>query len=302
MGNNNSKSDAKFLRKERKKLLAEVENFQKEGDSDILHDLYIQIAEISLQLGEKEVADDYQNRTLEIRAKMKDLIGLEGLNKDIYELIKKFSKMKRQLSFQEIFKLCGKELSASKIEIKEALDFLKKKRIIVETSRIYFKENVLKNEKRENVFALIQSNPGIHFTKILKTLNLSTHVAQWHIYMLKKFNFIREKKITRYSIFFSQESPPIWDLKYFTLRNLTTLTIFEEILNQPFITIKDLVKSIELHYSSIKYHLDKLEEADLIKCEKEDKILKYTINKKSKKFINQFFKNKEINEKKLTYL
>lgn len=56
------------------------------------------------------------------------------------------------------------------------------------------------------------------------------------------------------------------------------------------------MKLINYPYNTTKYHLQKLQEAALIKCEKKGNILQYTINEKSKRFLHKFLEDRAINK------
>ncbi|MHA1276462.1 MAG: hypothetical protein ACTSQI_04025 [Candidatus Helarchaeota archaeon] len=63
-----SKKDIKKLREEREELLAQIEVFIQEDDYTILPDLFTQIAELSDQLNEPELAQEFRNRSIQIQA------------------------------------------------------------------------------------------------------------------------------------------------------------------------------------------------------------------------------------------
>jgi hypothetical protein len=57
-----SPDEEKMLREERTDLLSQAESFLSEDDYELLPDLFNQIAEISLKLGEQDLAEDFKNR------------------------------------------------------------------------------------------------------------------------------------------------------------------------------------------------------------------------------------------------
>ncbi len=216
------------------------------------------------------------------------MIELEGSYAKVYHHIRTFSANIHQLTFDKLYSICCKELSISNIEVKEALDFLYSNRYIVENSRLYFKEDLLKNETRKAIYLLIKARPGIYFTKILKILDIGPHVARWHINILKKFRYIRENKFTRYKVFFLSESPAEWDVKFSILSNDTTTSIFRKFFNHSILTIAELSESLDLHYTTIQYHLTKLQNAELIVETREAGLLKYTLTSNSPEFLAHF--------------
>nr|MDO8084395.1 hypothetical protein [Candidatus Sigynarchaeum springense] len=55
---------------------------------------------------------------------------------------------------------------------------------------------------RDSIFALIASNPGIHFRDICRQLNKEIGVIQYHLYILKRFNIVTSERDGRFTRFF----------------------------------------------------------------------------------------------------
>ncbi|MEX2718946.1 MAG: winged helix-turn-helix transcriptional regulator [Candidatus Sigynarchaeota archaeon] len=55
---------------------------------------------------------------------------------------------------------------------------------------------------RESIFALIASNPGIHFRDICRRLNKEIGVIQYHLRVLERFNLVTSERDGRFTRFF----------------------------------------------------------------------------------------------------
>ena len=52
---------------------------------------------------------------------------------------------------------------------------------------ILSRENILKNITRAKIYSLIKSQPGIHFSLIVRTLQLGKGQTSWHLSHLKRY-------------------------------------------------------------------------------------------------------------------
>ena len=148
------------------------------------------------------------------------------------------------------------------------------------------RENILNNVIRAKIYSLINSQPGIHFSQIVRTLNLGNGQTSWHLSHLKRYELIRQVKSDQYLLFFSN----VDFSKNETLSNHSTVfksetrkCIFKLITNESAITQKQIRKQLQLSQSSIAYHLGILEQEDLIYSIRENRIRYYYLNEKHEK-------------------
>ena len=134
-------------------------------------------------------------------------------------------------------------------------------------------ENILNNHTRAMIFTLISMNPGIHFSEITKSLDLSNGQASWHILLLKRFELIRSVKSKNYLLFYPNITF-IYDEEdskdhSIVLKSETRNKIFELICDNPHITQNQLKKMISISQSTLSYHLAILEQEELIMNQKQ---------------------------------
>jgi predicted transcriptional regulator len=135
------------------------------------------------------------------------------------------------------------------------------------------RENILNNYTRAKIFTLIKTNPGIHFSEIIRNLNLSKGQTSWHLTYLERFDLIKRVKNGQYLTFFpnigfyyeeEEESMMQTALSKSKTRNL----IFETIIDRPAITQVELKKIAQISQSTLAYHLIILEQLNLIYIKK----------------------------------
>ena len=109
------------------------------------------------------------------------LIELLEQEKLVLNVVQEYLNKNRYFNMNEIipfiisrFRNASININISGIE--DILRSLVKKNLIVEGSKLSIND-VLKNQKRKNIYEYIQENPGIYFNRIVKELNMSNHVV-----------------------------------------------------------------------------------------------------------------------------
>lgn len=159
-----------------------------------------------------------------------------------------------------------------------------RKKIFVPGSRLT-RETVLNNMKRSEIYQLITALPGLNLSQILSHLNLGQRLGYWHLRVLKKFEFIRERKIMKYNLYFHHDFPRGKESIIFFLRNSNAFRIYLCLKVHPLNT-NMLSKILEVHYTTVQYHLNHLEQNELVFV-KEDKT--YSIIRERVSFVKQYY-------------
>ena len=160
--------------------------------------------------------------------------------------------------------------------------------MVVEGSRL-IKQEILNNKTRWQLFEYINKNPGFHFSHLITVVGIGSHAGRWHLKILEKFGYIRTKKITRYSVYFSKDFPESRDEMIFLLRNENAKKIVELIISNPEINASQIDQYVGLKYSTVHYYLSKLVKSNLLEAIPENKIVKYRIKEMDYIFLEKFF-------------
>ncbi|MFX1383297.1 MAG: winged helix-turn-helix transcriptional regulator [Promethearchaeota archaeon] len=116
----------------------------------------------------------------------------------VFNLIEEYLNNNRYLNSKDLISFINSRFARSSINIsnngiKEILNTLFKKKVIVERSK-FTKKDVLFNYNRKLIYELIKKKPGIHFNKIGKILNMNNSMVAWHLNILLNFQYIKKKK------------------------------------------------------------------------------------------------------------
>ena len=167
------------------------------------------------------------------------------------------------------------------ITVKEYKSRFYMKEYIVEGRSYLTIKDVFENENRVNVLKKILNNPGIHFNDLLRNCELQKGQLQWHLDVLLRYAIIKKKRYGQYSIFFPITSTieEIDNFKNLLPKSKTTQEILLIVKNNPGINSSEISRIIKLSRNTIKYHIDKLADENLVKFIKEGrKIELYSIN------------------------
>ena len=198
----------------------------------------------------------------------------EYLNKN------RFFNMKKILPFIHTrFKMASININLRGIE--EILKSLVKKKLIVEGSKLY-KEDILNNSKRREIYEIIKENPGTYFNKIVGNLNFSNHVVVWHLNMLLKFKFIKAEQIENHEVYFEFNfNLKNSKLKYFTSKEKSKRIIEYLKVNDIGISKTKISTDLKIHINTTSKYLEFLEKLNVI--------IKKNLSKKILYFLNEEF-------------
>jgi len=129
-------------------------------------------------------------------------------------------------------------------------------------------DNVLANYNRAKIYHIIKEKPGIHFSEIVKSLELSRGQTQWHLSWLERFEMIKRKRTKQYLIFYLNDGSLSDESSELThtiiLKSETRNQILNIIREEPGITQLRIKKKVQRSQSTITYHLVILEQEEFI--------------------------------------
>ena len=127
-------------------------------------------------------------------------------------------------------------------------------------------EDIFQNENRIKIIKEIIKNPGIHQNELMRTCDLQKGQLQWHLEVLLINQIIKKETQGQYSIYFpnlkSFELP--LEIKKGIIRDSSSYQILEIIKDNPGINSSSIAKKTSLAKNTVKYHIDKLVDLDLI--------------------------------------
>ena len=145
------------------------------------------------------------------------------------------------------------------------------RKIHIKQGRSYLSlADIFENENRLKIVTQILNNPGIHHNELQRSCDLQKGQLQWHLETLLKNDIIKKEKQGQYTIYFpiTSSSEAINAYKNRLNKSKTTKNVFDIIIKNPGINSAEISRVLKLSRNSIKYHVDKLIEKQLIKLEK----------------------------------
>lgn len=150
----------------------------------------------------------------------------------------------------------------------------------------------------DRVFEFIYANPGSHFRKIKKELGLSIGTIQYQLNKLEKDGKIISIYNHFYKFYFpigifqEREKEILQILNHSSLCNILLFIIEKKNPSK-----NDIVNYLNISYSSVNWHMERLIDYDMVTEKKDGKYIRYSINKnfnnvdKLNKLLKNHYKN-----------
>jgi len=190
--------------------------------------------------------------------------------------------LKKNITFQldsYFFDSCLQKVKAPEFEVNRAIYSLLQQKIIVPGSTLT-NQQILENETRASIYKTIKAKPGTHIRELCTLLNKSSGVIRAHLEVLEVFGFIRRKNYAppKLSLLFIRDFPETYDDYFLIMKNENDQQIIRLLINKEY-TLTELSSQVGLHHSTVQYHLEKLENLNLIVRIPANNSVKYTFNK-----------------------
>lgn len=127
------------------------------------------------------------------------------------------------------------------------------------------KEHVLDNETRGMIRGAISTDPGIHFSEIMRRLKLSNGNALYHLVTLEREGFIKATSDGRLKRFY----PAAMELDEAPLRlDRMQRTIFETLREQNGMSQREIARLLNISFSSVNRHINKMASMGVLRLER----------------------------------
>ena len=168
------------------------------------------------------------------------------------------------------------DINKNRIEL--IIKSLIKDRVIIPGTKL-MKKDIIDNPTRNEIYKYIKQNPGRNINEIMKTHNLGSNLALWHLSALEKFQFVRSKKIRNRCIFFKFDSDPKFDHLHYYMANDIVQSIIKLMKNERPLKITEIADGLKKNHNTIKKYLEALTDLKLVEIEKEKSRNLYKLNK-----------------------
>ncbi|MFX0140779.1 MAG: winged helix-turn-helix transcriptional regulator [Candidatus Hodarchaeota archaeon] len=131
-------------------------------------------------------------------------------------------------------------------------------------------DEIFKSKIRKEIIGAILKEPGIHYNDLLRRCKIHRGQLQWHLSVLVQFNIVKKEKFGQYSLFYPVHYEyQSLDAKNSLLKSKQSSKILDLIETNPGIYSRKIASRLNLKRNSVKYHVDKLLNKNLIVVKKE---------------------------------
>ena len=131
-----------------------------------------------------------------------------------------------------------------------------------------FKEEILENSNRREIFTYVESNPGVHLRELQRALSLPLGSAEYHVdYMVKRGVLVRERD-GRYTRFYAKELESADKEVLSTLRQRRLRQILLFALPRKKVKYKTLLNAIKVPRSTLSLYLKQLVDHNILRRHK----------------------------------
>lgn len=134
------------------------------------------------------------------------------------------------------------------------------------------KDAVLDNFQRGRIYQYILMNPGDHFSHIKKMLALNSGTLTYHLSVLERREFVKSRTDGRFRRFYPYEMR----VEHGPHRDIQEL-ILGYLANNPGISQKEIAHALNIHVSTVNYHVNMMVGAGLLRSSKEGRIQLYEV-------------------------
>jgi len=140
------------------------------------------------------------------------------------------------------------------------------------------KTNVVEHPIRNEIYNHIRKHPS-NINEIMRSINIGSNQALWHISCLEKFQLVRSKMINNQRIIFDYNSDPEHDELHYYLNS----EIVQDIINfmqheDKTFKITEIANGLNKNYNTIKKYLTILTKLKLLIPEKEKNRLEFKLD------------------------
>ena len=128
------------------------------------------------------------------------------------------------------------------------------------------KEHTLDHFVRGQIFGAIKTNPGIHYSALMRQIGIGNGTLSYHINMLDKQGYIKSRNSGRLKCFYPTGMKLNGKSEY--RLNELQAKIIQEIKNKPGLLQKEIIENMNEKQSTINYNILALKRANIIKLEK----------------------------------
>ncbi len=131
-----------------------------------------------------------------------------------------------------------------------------------------FKDIVLENSKRKEIYKFVRKNPGFHLRELHRRLEIPLSSLEHHIDYLIKYQILHKEKDGRYVRYFAGQTTSDERELISVLRHEKLRTIVLIVLDRDYLKFQDLKNYLDLPYSTLSHYLKCLVDRHILRRER----------------------------------
>lgn len=178
----------------------------------------------------------------------------------VLEVINEYLDKNRVFNTEKIIPYINSRLRQKAINlndngIKNILERLARKKLIVEGSTLK-KGEILLNDKRRKIYDYVQQKPAVYYNKIRKTLGFPHNVVVWHLEILEQFEYIQSETFEGVEVYFdSRETFERIKYNYFFINSKSQQIIAHLEKNDSGSSKSQLASALNIHPQTVSKYL-----------------------------------------------
>jgi DNA-binding transcriptional ArsR family regulator len=137
------------------------------------------------------------------------------------------------------------------------------------------RESVMEQGTRERIYGIIREDPGVHAHLISARAGVGWGTTVYHLKLLEDHQLVVSERQGRYKRFFPSAGFVGVKGAYGVLRNPTSAAIAEYVQAHPGANQRDVCAGLSLSPSLVSWHVERLEQAALLKRVREGRVVRY---------------------------
>jgi predicted transcriptional regulator len=188
---------------------------------------------------------------------------LTDLERKLLDIANELASARKTITIERLYQDAKRKLSESNDELSIGIYNLLLKKYIVIGSKLT-KERALLNEKRYKMYNYILEHPGCHLSELKRFISLKGQLAKWHLTILEKFDYIYSTKYLKYLTFFPRDFKKGLVNPYLAIKGPNASKIISSLWKNPAPSLGELQSHSSLELATLKHHLTKLLDADVL--------------------------------------
>lgn len=130
------------------------------------------------------------------------------------------------------------------------------------------RSRLLSNDQRQRILELVRQTPGLHENAVARALGISHTLAQYHVRMLEEFGFLEVKRFGGRKCLFAAGQMGRAEKTMVVAERGRGAVLVGLVAAQPGIAQRALARALGVRESTIKWHLDRLEQSGVVMVER----------------------------------